>query len=162
MMFQLRSRLQILLTRRGRRLVAGQALAIAIASALLLIPTTCAQVTGPHSIFLDPTGDHAHHHVPSEDVDDGFASSADLAWHVTLGDASPSWVLSDSSDLDDACPTTPQLRELPSTMAMGSAGAAMSLEIVDSITFPLADEPVAHDGPTLSAVTAPVEAPPPR
>lgn len=152
---------RMLLTQAGRRLLAGRAFVIALVAALLVIPTTCAQVSGPHSIFFDTTASH-HHHDPTNETDGGFQSNVDLALHVTLGDGSPSWVLSDTPEAERDCPSDPSLRELPTTMEMGSASAPMTLEIMNTIEFPHLLEPDAIDEPALIAVIDPVESPPPR
>ena len=151
-----------LLTARGRRRLTGHALVVALVMALLLIPSTCAQMAGPHSIFVDPTSGQVHDHDTESEAAIGFASNEELAWHVVNGDGSPGWMLDDTGSEVDDCPTRPRLHDLPSTMAMDAISAPMTLEIARVLTLPTADEPVALDAPALHAVALQSESPPPR
>ena len=153
---------RLMKSRQGRQVVASRAFVVALVSALLLVPTTCAQVMGPHSIFLDTTASHLHHVTETTEDDGGYASASDLEWHVVNGNGSPAWALSDEQSADDDCPTRPRLRDLPSTMSMSSVGAPMSLEIAQTLDLPIAGEPVARDASAPCLVIRLIDSPPPR
>ena len=149
-------------TASGRRTLAERALAAALVSALLLIPSTCAQVMGPHSIFSDPTGGDIHHHGGSHDKADTYGTVADLEWHVISGDGSPGWVLADPDSPEDDCPTKPRLRDLPSTMAMGAISAPATLSDDIRLELPSAHAPAEAGTQPLRSAFHLVESPPPR
>ncbi|MCC6703242.1 MAG: hypothetical protein IT334_00110 [Thermomicrobiales bacterium] len=148
-------------TPRGLWSLAGQALAIALVSALLLIPSTCAQVMGPHSIFTDTTGGHAHHHGGAHEADGGYRTVADLERHVISGNGSPGWAVAED-DPDDDCPTKPTLRDLPSTMTMGAINAPATLDNDFRLELPAADQPAETGMASLHGAFQQIEPPPPR
>lgn len=151
-----------LATSRGRRLLAGRSFVVALVMALLLIPSTCAQMAGPHSIFTDPASvRHEHHQADSTPVV-GYASVEDLAWHVVNGNGSPGWVLNEDAHDDDACPTAPRLHDLPSTMSMSAINAPMTIDCGITLRLPVADQPVVADAPVLHGTSLQIESPPPR
>jgi hypothetical protein len=152
-----------LVTARGRRLLAGRAFVVGLVLTLLLIPSTCAQMAGPHSIFTDPaSGGHDHHHHADSTSAVGYASVEDLVWHVVNGDGSPGWMLNEATPQDDECPTAPRLHDLPSTMSMSAVNAPMTLECGVTLELPAADEPAVAISPALHATSVNVESPPPR
>jgi hypothetical protein len=150
--------------RRNRSRLAGQAAVVTLAVTLLLVPTTCAQMAGPHSLFANPTAGHVHHqnHETGAEAAAAFTTVADLEWHVVNGNGSPGWAVTESSPEDDVCPTTPGLRDLPTTMAMNAIGAPMFLVTECALDLPSADEPVAERVPALQAIAPMIDLPPPR
>lgn len=155
--------LAALATTRGRRVLASRALVLAIVGALLFIPSSCAQMAGPHSIFTDPMAGHAHHHAHGAKTEEtGFRSTDQLAQHLVMGHGSPGWVVIDEDAAEEECPTRPNLRDLPTTMSMSAVNAPLTIDDGYTLELPSADEPVSGDAPILHATTIQVELPPPR
>lgn len=152
---------RMLASARGRRLLAGRSFVIALVLALLLIPSTCAHMAGPHSIFTDPTGGGHAHHQTDHASHTGIQSVEELAWLVVNGDGSPGWMMS-QVNADDDCPTRPRLRDLPSTMTMSAVNAPLTIDCERTLDLPTADEPAIAGAPLVHAVSLAVEPPPPR
>ncbi len=157
----------------------ARGLAILITLSLLLIPATCANAAGPHSLFDDPMASHEHHTGKSKSShgDHIVMTQAELELHVLLGhmtqeqaDAMPAddeahgpnepVVTKDSET--NPCQRGPQMRDLPSTMAMAALMTPVTFDELTVLDLPCAAAPVAA-AITMPAPTAHTpESPPPQ
>jgi hypothetical protein len=155
-------------------------LAILLTLSLLLVPATCADASGPHSIFVDPMANHDHHsgseaHHQDEHV---VMTQEELELHVLLGHISLEQA--DAIEAGDTenpfspapaatqqveanpCDHGPRLRDLPSSMAMAAAMTPVVLDDLNMIELPCAEAPEA----TMMLAPAPMahtpESPPPQ
>ncbi len=155
-------------TASGRRLVAHRTLVALLGLAMLLIPSTCADAAGPHSIYSDPNPNagHAHHagHAGSEQA--GPMTQTELEWHVLLGESGPGApVETRAAGTPVEQPTGPdgsRFTDLPSTMAMASATAPAVLLDQFRLELPSAGEPAVLESVTPHFTVVSPEAPPPR
>jgi hypothetical protein len=141
---------------------------------LLLIPATCANAAGPHSLFMDPMAMREH-----EMHDDHAAMTQDeLEMHVLMGHMTPE----DAADMElemaatPSHPTTlhaidpnpcelggPSLRDLPSTMAMAAAMNPIVLDDdIAALRLPVPPSPAAAVEHAPRPHTVVPEAPPPQ
>jgi hypothetical protein len=165
-------------------------LVASIVLGMLLVPATCANATGPHSIYLTPMAqhdgamDHATHHAAA---DDGMAMSAAMpgmtahehAMHMQMEHAAKSATPQHASTalpaitLPPGPPATIQgdeeivqagirLTDLPSTMAMVAISNPLTIAELDAIQLPAAPVAAPRAVDILSGRTVSLELPPPR
>jgi hypothetical protein len=153
----------------GRRLVAHRTLVALLTLALLLIPSTCAEAAGPHSIYRDPTAgtDHANHAGHAGNEPAGSMTQRQLEWHVLLGETGPGAAATEERATGTpveypAGPDGSRFTDLPSTMAIASATAPAVLIDEVRIELPTAGEPAGLEPlpPNLTIISP--ESPPPR
>jgi len=155
-------------TASGRRLVAHRTLVAMLGLAMLLIPSTCAEAAGPHSIYSDPVpmAGHAHHTGLDGGEQIRPMTQAELEWHVLLGETGPGAAPEErtaGTPVDyPAGPDGSRLTDLPSTMAMASATAPAVLTDQFRLELPVADEPAVLDAVTPHVAVVSPEVPPPR
>lgn len=157
-------------------MIMARGLVILLTLSMLLIPATCANASGPHSIFVDPLASHEHHSNTEHHEEHEVMTQEELELHVLLGHLSldqadaieageeenPYKPIAKQPVEKNPCEGGPQLRDLPSTMAMAAAMNPVTLSDVTMIELPCADAPVA------SIVIAPApmahspESPPPQ
>lgn len=159
----LRTHLQ---TPRGRRIFAHRALVGMLALAMLLIPATCAEAAGPHSIYADPTAGHTHH-ADQESGRPQPMTQAELEQQVLFGGTLPETVRTDSQETGTpvelpAGPDGTRLTDLPSTMAMAAATVPAVLNDAFMLELPTAEEPAAQEPIAPFVTTVSPESPPPR
>jgi hypothetical protein len=159
----LRTRFQ---TPHGRRTLAHRTLVGLLALAMLLVPATCAEAAGPHSIYADPTAGHAHHGA-GETEQARPMTQAELEWLVLFGGTAPGTGRSgaDQAGTPVEQPTGPdgsRFTDLPSTMAMAAATMPAMLNDDFSLDLPVADGPVAHEPIAPALTTVSPESPPPQ
>lgn len=153
-------------TPRGRRIVAHRALVGALALALLLVPATCAEAAGPHSIYADPTAGHQHHTGQDQDQARPM-SQAELELHVLFGGTLPGTgqAVSQTAGTPVELPAGSdgaRLTDLPSTMAMAAATVPAVLNDDVTLELPVADMPAAQEPIAPFVTTVSPESPPPR
>lgn len=158
-------------------MIRARALAVLLAFSLLLIPATCADAAGPHSIFIDPMATHEHHSGEGEHEDHVVMTQEELELHVLLGHISleqadeieageaenPFSPVTSQPVEQNPCGTGgPRLRDLPSSMAMAAATTPVTLEDLSVIDLPCAEAPVASATIAPSPVVSSPESPPPQ
>jgi hypothetical protein len=165
-------------------------LVTSIVLGMLLVPATCANATGPHSIYLTPMAsndgamDHAMRHTATGD---DAAMSAEMpgmsahehAMHMQMEQAArtaPEPAVSTALPeitLPPGPPATIQgdeeivqagirLTDLPSTMAMVAISNPITIAELDIIQLPSAPIAAAPAVETLTGRTVSLELPPPR
>lgn len=140
--------------------VVHRSVAALLIAGLLLVPASCAQAAGPHSLFLSPMSDatsdhqrHAHHHPPA-----ASPIEAELAVAMVLtGTPDPSL----SAALPCAGEQPPRLTDVPVPAQVALALAA-TLPPVPTLAFPTP----AYRAPETAVVppgrAASPDTPPPR
>lgn len=151
---------------RGRRIFAHRALVGMLALAMLLIPATCAEAAGPHSIYADPANGHAHHGATGAEQARPM-TRAELEQQVLFGGTLPGTGRSFSQETGTPVelPTGPdgtRFTDLPSTMAMAAATVPAVLTDDIRLELPTAEEPMALEPIAPSLLTVSPESPPPR
>ncbi|CAN5548980.1 hypothetical protein BH09CHL1_BH09CHL1_07840 [soil metagenome] len=150
---------------------------------MLLVPATCANAAGPHSLFMSPMAkhsgsmDHSDHHASSDDSDSSMSgmSADEHAMHMSMGHTGAQTEMSDteSTTPPDATAavqsdapveeTGVRLTDLPSTMAMAAASNPSSIAELDELQFPPASLPATPRSTiALTGRTISLELPPPR
>lgn len=154
-------------TPRGRRIAAQRALVGLLSLAMLLIPATCAEAAGPHSMFIDPTPGALHHAAGPLAGHAQPMTQAELEQQVLFGNGlrdtghTANQEASTRADLPTG-PDGTRVSDLPSTMAM--AAATMPAVLNDDLTLelPVADLPVAYEPIAPALTTVSPESPPPQ
>jgi uncharacterized protein involved in copper resistance len=144
---------------------------------MLLVPATCANAAGPHSLFMSPMTkhsgamDHTGHHASSDDSDSSMSgmSASEHAMHMAIGhtehQADTAGTDSTTSVQSDAPveETGVRLTDLPSTMAMAAVSNPSSIAELDELQFPPASLPATPRSTiALTGHTTSLELPPPR
>lgn len=142
-----------------RRRLASRSLVVALALTLLIIPATCAEAAGPHSIFVDPATGHRHHHAEASEQP---LTQAALELRVILGSGTPELNLGAQSVAEDDCPGDLRFQDLPSTLAISAVSTPATLGDILSLEFPHLDAPAILEPPALHAIFSSPDSPPPR
>jgi len=161
-------------------------LVASIVLGMLLVPATCANATGPHSLFMtpmaqhDPSMHHGKHHTQTHDsgmaMDMPGMPADEHAMHMAMSHAAANDDLVSISAEPEVPANTPpaikgdapagetgvRLTDLPSTMAMVAVSNPVTIAELDAIHFP--STPVASPRPvaTLTGRAIALELPPPR
>lgn len=151
---------------RSRRIFAHRALVGMLALAMLLVPATCAEAAGPHSIYTDPTAGHAHHGTTGTEHVRPM-TQAELEQQVLFGGPLPGTGRSNGQETGTPVelPTGPdgtRFTDLPSTMAMAAATVPAVLTDDVRLELPTAEEPAALEPVAPALLTVSPESPPPR
>lgn len=153
-------------------------LAILLAFSLLLIPATCANASGPHSIFIDPMASHEHHNSNGSNHHDDHMvmTQEELELHVLLGHISveqadaieegeaenPLSPVAKQPVEKNPCAGGPRLRDLPSSMAMAAAMNPVVLSDIAAIELPCPEAPAASSSIAPAPMAPSPESPPPQ
>jgi hypothetical protein len=151
---------------------------------MLLVPATCANAAGPHSLFMTPmtthsgSMDHSDHHASNDDSGSSMSGMSDHehAMHMSMGHsgAHHAEAASVESSASSDTPATVQgdapveetgvrLTDLPSTMAMTAVSNPTAIAELDELQFPPASRPsIPRSTTTLTGRTISLELPPPR
>lgn len=153
-------------------------LVTSIVLGMLLVPSTCANAAGPHSIFMTPlAADNGSMHHAGHDPHAGMAmagmSAEEHALHMLLmGSAEPA----DPTPASDDSATSPatiqgdapveetgvRLSDLPSTMAMVAISNPVTIAELDAIQFPPSPVALPHSPLLIAGRAVSLELPPPR
>lgn len=143
---------------RGQLTGLRRSLTLAILLGLLLVPATCSHAAGPHSIFIDPRGETAHH--------EGDHDNHTLLEHVLFSETHrPAAEPADTGSVatSPAPAGQPMLHDLPTTMLVTIAASNVVLDLPELLAIPAADSPEAPlVADRLAGIETAVEAPPPR
>jgi hypothetical protein len=155
-------------------------LAFLLTLSLLLVPATCADASGPHSIFVDPMATHDHHsdHEAHHHDDHAVMTQEELELHVLLGhismDEADAIAAGDAENPfaptpaakqqveENPCDHGPRLRDLPSSMAMAAAMTPIVLDDLSVIELPCAEAPEATTMLAPAPMAHAPESPPPQ
>lgn len=145
---------------------------------MLLVPATCADAAGPHSLFLSPMAKHdsSMHHAGADDGETAMAmpgmSAEEHALHMLMGHATSSGGETETDTPAGSSPaiqgdapagdTGVSLTDLPSTMAMVAVSNPATIDELDAIQFPPSPIITPRMVLTLTGRTVSLELPPPR
>lgn len=147
---------------------------MSIALGMLLVPATCANAAGPHSLFMSPMANHdtamhhGDHHAASDDANSAMPgmSADEHAIHMAMGYTDTENETDSAVMAQRAAPAEEsgvRLTDLPSTMAMAAISNPASIVELDALQFPPSSLPVTPRSTNAIAGRAILlELPPPR
>ncbi len=145
---------------------------LSVVLGLLLVPATCVNAAGPHSLFQSPMPAHiGTEHGSAADHDAEMAahhgmSAAEHAAHSHPGKPTHATPMPAPAPQPDSAPVTPapggRVSDLPATMAMAAISNPAVTSDLEPIEFPGSSAPIPQSAERLLGHIPALELPPPR